>query len=64
MHVTTDMVPDTLAALFTLHVLHTPVENKHLTMETEQVLIFLWRRGDLDDGNGKAVGGRGEDSRS
>lgn len=33
-----------------------------LTMEAEQVFIVLWSCGDLDDGDGKAVGGRGEDS--
>jgi len=38
--------------------------NKCLTMETEQVFIFLRGCGDLDDGNRKAVGGCGEDSRS
>lgn len=31
-------------------------------MEAEQVFIVLWRCGDLDDGDGKAVGGCGEDS--
>lgn len=31
-------------------------------METQQVLVFLWRCGDLDDGDGEAVGGRSEDS--
>lgn len=31
-------------------------------METEQVFVFLRRRGDLDDGDGEAVGGGGEDS--
>lgn len=31
-------------------------------MEAEQVFIVLWSCGDLDDGDGKAVGGRGEDS--
>lgn len=36
-------------------------KNKSLTMETEQVLVLLRSRGDLDDGNGEAVGGRGED---
>lgn len=35
---------------------------EHLTMETEQVFILLWSRGDLDDGDGEAVGGRGKDS--
>lgn len=40
----------------------TRAENKCLTMETEQVFVFLWSRGDLDDGDGEAVGGRGEDS--
>lgn len=35
-----------------------------LTVEAEQVFVVLWRRGDLDDGDGKAVGGCGEDSRS
>jgi len=34
-----------------------------LTVETEQVLVLLWRHGDLDDGDGEAVGGRGEDGR-
>ena len=29
-------------------------------METEQVLVLLWSRGDLDDGDGEAVRGRGE----
>lgn len=38
--------------------------NKSLTMETEQVLVLLRSRGDLDDGDGEAVGGRGEDGRS
>lgn len=33
-----------------------------LTMEAEQVFVVLWRGGDLDDGDGKAVGGCGEDS--
>lgn len=33
-----------------------------LTMEAEQVFIVLWGCGDLDDGDGKAVGGCGEDS--
>lgn len=33
-------------------------------MEAEQVLIVLWSCGDLDDGDGKAVGGRGEDGGS
>lgn len=33
-----------------------------LTMETEQVFILLWSRGDLDDRDGEAVGGRREDS--
>lgn len=31
-------------------------------MEAEQVFVVLWRSGDLDDGDGKAVGGCGEDS--
>lgn len=31
-------------------------------METEQVFVFLWSCGDLDDGDGEAVGGCGEDS--
>lgn len=31
-------------------------------MEAEQVFVVLRRGGDLDDGDGKAVGGRGEDS--
>lgn len=34
------------------------------TVEAEQVFVVLRRRGDLDDGDGEAVGGRGEDSRS
>lgn len=32
-----------------------------LTMETEQVFIFLWRRSDLNDGDGEAVGGCSKD---
>lgn len=36
---------------------------ERLTMETEQVFILLRRRGDLDDGDGEAVGGCGEDGR-
>lgn len=36
--------------------------NLLLTMETEEIFVFLWSRGDLDDGDGEAVGGRGEDS--
>lgn len=31
-------------------------------MEAEQVFVVLRRGGDLDDGDGKAVGGCGEDS--
>lgn len=33
-------------------------------METKQVLVLLWSRGDLDDGDGETVGGRSEDGRS
>lgn len=33
-----------------------------LTMEAEKIFVVLRRRGDLDDGDGKAVGGCGEDS--
>ncbi len=33
-------------------------------METEQVFVFLWSRGDLNDGDGEAVGGRSKNGRS
>lgn len=37
--------------------------SRSLTVEAEQVLVLLRRRGHLDDGDGEAVGGCREDRR-
>lgn len=36
------------------------MNNERLTVKAEQVLLLLSRAGDLRDGDGEAVGGRGE----